>query len=321
MKQGEAAEAIRESCAALAEAERPDSIQNAANGLHNILSGLFEGGLGHSPLGENGLLNSTSALSCVFREPLRTQLYQGAVLDAVRTCLERKDVCRVLYIGTGPAASLLLHTMSQVNPEEVSVTFLEGHKNSFRLLNYLIYAGGFHDFVDETFLVDARNSGITDRIGSNFDVVVTETMAQALLYEPQAAITLNLGEEVLSEGGVWLPQRVRISLETTLDGNKLEMPFFDLEPSGVSGRSADFTFDPQEQRVTGVFDFEGSWAERRPFKINTAIQIDEGRTLPSESSAITRSWLLEYGQSPILRKVRVSYQLGGFSHEATVHRV
>jgi hypothetical protein len=309
---------IRGRCTDLAQADSSVEVNMAATELFTVLERFNRGLLGGASLRGVGLLNSRSALSCIMAEPLRTKLFQAAVMNAVKECISRKGHCRLAYIGTGPAATLVLPIMTQLPADAVNITFIEGHINSFGLLQRLFMYGGFENHVEAVHNIDATNGNAAEIIGGDFDVVVTETMAQALLYEPQAAITLNLGQKILAPGGVWLPHKIGIDLELDMHGFRIQKPFFELSAQGIHGLARDFEYEPKGQVVSGNFKLDGWLTRNRIPQVLTSIKIDDEHELPSGSSVITRPWMVPRGRPVSVGEsldLNLSYLLGGISRD------
>lgn len=313
---------IQESCYEIEDSADISELWVATQVLSHRLQRFFKGGM-NGPSGDlsGGLLSSDSALQCLVNEPLRTQLYQAAVCEGVARKVEEKGHCRVAYLGTGPAASLVLPALTRFTPEQLSVCFVEGNANSYRLLQSLLTEAGFRSHVEAVHNMNAVSPLARDTIGRNFDVVVTETMAQALLYEPQFAITQNLGRFILAEDGLWIPEAVNIGLRTQMDGLIQDFPFFSLTKDGVKGYSDGFEFDPSDQYVSGTFDFGSWWSQRRPLKVRTSIQVDATRELPPGTSTINPDWTVEVGSYSLPTRVKFSYYLGEESRRAQVTRL
>jgi|GEM_PF-6989294 len=306
---------IQQSCAELANAEPvARKTRLAAGDLDHVLRNYFRGRLG-CPSRDNdaGYLNSSSALACLKTESYRTQLYQAALLEAVKNCLKRKGSCRVAYIGTGPAATLALRLMTVIPSEGVSITFIEGHKNSYSLVDKFLEDLEFTPFVENVLNVNAMSPEGKAAIGGDFDVVITETMHQALIKEKQAHITLNLGEEILTEGGIWLPESVDVHLESSRR-MAIQMPFYSLRSKGIIGHAEAFGFDAEGMRVSGAFDLGKPSLDSSHLSFCTNIQIDDQRRLESGRSVITRPWLVALPQWQS-RYARVAYDLGGSKHQ------
>ena len=149
------------------------------------------------------------AAACV-KEVRRTQRFCRALFKAVAAAVASRPgrPVHVIYAGTGPFAALALPTMRQFPAEELQFTLLEVNPGSLGKLRHVIQALGLEPYVRRAELCDATTWRVPDEA---VDVVISETMNQALQREPQAGIMLNLARQ-LGDSVVFIPEAVEVRL-------------------------------------------------------------------------------------------------------------
>ena len=141
--------------------------------------------------------------------------------------------------------------MDRFSPDQVQFTLLEINEVSLNSAKALIKRFEYDDHISNYHLCDATS--YRHPAGSPFHIIITETMLRALEIEPQAAITLNLADQ-LCEGGIFIPQRIIIDAslvdmtkEFTFYPAGSEIPQEDIDNPGRNrrrqflGRLLDFT--------------------------------------------------------------------------------
>lgn len=148
------------------------------------------------------------AALCV-QEFMRTKHFLRGVYLGIKAALARfpEHPLHILYAGTGPFATLVTPLTTIFTPEEVQFTFLEVNPESIRYLNRVINALQAERFVKQIIQCDATQYQINPK--DPIQIVITETMQNALQKEPQVAITLNLAPQLLP-GGILIPQNIKI---------------------------------------------------------------------------------------------------------------
>jgi len=245
----------------LDESSYPGQLLESCNEMHGLLSGISGvGGEDYevSTDKEDLMLSSGKAIStwsagrCII-EFSRTAKYLRGLHDAISDMLksEKERPLRILYAGCGPYATLALPLMEKFSPDQLQFTLLEINEVSLESAKTLIKSFEYDDFVSDYHLCDATS--YHHPTGRPFHIIITETMLRALEIEPQAAITLNLADQ-LCEGGIFIPQRIVIDTalvdmakEFTFYPAGSEIPQEDIDNPGRNrrrqflGRLLDFT--------------------------------------------------------------------------------
>lgn len=122
----------------------------------------------------------------------RTQKFCKGLLKAVYEKQKDKPSkkIQILYAGTGPFATLALPLVTIFSPDEISFTFLEINKLSFKGLQETISYFGIENYISELHHCDATTYKVNPE--KHIDIVVIETMMSSLKGEHQVAITFNL---------------------------------------------------------------------------------------------------------------------------------
>lgn len=153
-------------------------------------------------------IGPTWAGMCV-KDLMRTKRFLGGVYLGIRSALARFPArpIRVLYAGTGPFATLALPLTTVFSSAEVRFTMLEINPASVNCLKRVIAAFDAWDFVTEIICVDATR--YRDDPDQPFQMIVSETMQNALQKEPQVAITLNLVPQ-MAGAGILIPENIEV---------------------------------------------------------------------------------------------------------------
>ncbi len=153
-------------------------------------------------------LSPKSAADC-FYDVTRVQVFLRGICDAVREAQKRfpNEKIKILYAGCGPFAALGVLLASQFSPKEIEILPIEIQEVSAECARQVIKVLGLELYMPE---VIHGNAAKYRNDGQSPHVIVTETMYQGLLNEPQAAITANLAPQ-LKEGGIFVPERVDVS--------------------------------------------------------------------------------------------------------------
>ena len=152
--------------------------------------------------------------SCAARcsiEPLRVARFVQGVEQAIRIAQSRfpNGTLHLLYAGTGPYATLVMPLLTRYSPAQLQLTLLDYHAESLDSVRSVLSALGFDAFARGYVQADA--SQYHHPQDDPIHIAVSETMAAGLQKEMQVPITLNLAPQ-LAEGGIWLPQVVRVNV-------------------------------------------------------------------------------------------------------------
>lgn len=148
------------------------------------------------------------AALCI-QEFFRTKRFLRGVYLGIKSALAQFSdrPIHILYAGTGPFATLAIPLTTIFTPADVKFTFLEVNPESIGYLAKIIAAFQAEEYVQEIIRCDATMYQVDPKYP--IQMVISETMQNALQKEPQVAITLNLAPQ-LALDGILIPQNIRI---------------------------------------------------------------------------------------------------------------
>lgn len=199
------------------EKSRWSELNIAMRVMHQIFADItgIQGAIQNRDEGYETQLESGFALSpgfaadCIL-DTRRTVKYIRALDGAVQMLQLRHPgtPVHVLYAGCGPFAPFAIALCERYSPKQVQFTVLDIHHQSIAAVQHIVselkLSGWFRAFVQ----CDATSycHGDTNPI----HIAITETMHQTVSREPQAAITLNLSQQLVNDG-VFIPERITVS--------------------------------------------------------------------------------------------------------------
>ncbi len=158
----------------------------------------------------NGLaLGTVDAAACII-DAVRTQVFlkslKQAIEDKLRDCPEKP--LNILYAGTGPFATLLTPLTTVFTSMQLQMFLIEINPQSISYLKTTINQLKIEDYVTDIIEADASDY----RLPSGYapDIIVSETMLQALRTEPQVMIFANLINQC-SKKVLLIPQMIQVS--------------------------------------------------------------------------------------------------------------
>ncbi len=154
-------------------------------------------------------ISPLEAARCTWQGTRTAKFIQG-VARALRS-LHRQfpdESLRVLYAGCGPLAPLLLPPLSLEGMERLEVTFLDIHPESLGLAQSLATAFNLNPSRHRWLQKDA--AAFAPESDTQYHLIVTEVMQQALRREPQVAVTRNLAHHLHPEG-IFIPEEITLS--------------------------------------------------------------------------------------------------------------
>jgi predicted RNA methylase len=172
------------------------------------------------PTGSGMALSPRSAASCLV-DMMRTRKFILGIRDAIEERSKKgtgKPV-RVLYAGTGPFASLLTPLITVFKPEQLQMVLMEINPVSIGYLKKIIQHFGMQAYITDLLQADAVTWTIPDELQP--DIIVSETMNNALQREPQVSIVANLLPQC-TRNPFLIPELVKV--DACLMGNVVEQP-------------------------------------------------------------------------------------------------
>ncbi len=116
---------------------------------------------------------------------------------------------RILYLGPGPFATLLMPLLVNYRPDQLQIDVVEINPETHALLKQTICALGFSAFFDRIDCADAMSVSLADR--PHYDLVICEALLVALQKEPQVAITMHFARQMHADS-IWIPQQIDVSI-------------------------------------------------------------------------------------------------------------
>ncbi len=152
---------------------------------------------------------------------MRTRKFIIGIKDAIAERLKMNPgkPVKVLYAGTGPFAPLLTPLITVFNPAQLQMVLLEINPVSMGYLKKIIHHFGMEDHIIDLVEADAVTYSITGN--QQPDIIVSETMNNALQKEPQVSIVANLLSQC-RENTILIPELVRV--DVCLMGNTIHNP-------------------------------------------------------------------------------------------------
>ncbi len=195
------------------------------------------------------------AARCV-REYARTAKFMQGAKAAVDAAIQRnpQSIVHVLYAGTGPFAPLLLPLAHHWSADQVQITLLDIHDWSLSSARKIAEALGVGSHIHAYVQADAATYQVDEN--QRPDVLISETMQQALRDETQVAITHNLVPQ-LRPNGILVPEKIVLyaALMSVNDGEISELGEImrlDKESANQYGRCGSLSwpvFSPEKHKA------------------------------------------------------------------------
>jgi len=188
-------------------------IHNDLHALHNIYSSLT--GIGAYDVNNGGdiftdkgkAISPVKAAHCLL-EVMRTSKFLRGINTALQRLIKKNPGKRILilYAGCGPYATLITPLTTIFSPAEIGICLLDINETSLAAVQQLYNALKLNDYVTEYIHADAT----LYKTETAPDMIISETMLNALAKEPQVAIMMNLVPQ-LSEKGVFIPESITVT--------------------------------------------------------------------------------------------------------------
>ena len=129
------------------------------------------------------------AAECI-NDIIRTRQFIKGIDSAIKDAMKTKGSLNILYAGTGPYAALLLPSLLRNQDANINYTFLEINPISFEILKSIILKLDLSNWKIKTYMEDASTYKLDPK--NPPDIIISETMQNALAKEQQVPIFLNL---------------------------------------------------------------------------------------------------------------------------------
>ena len=216
----------------LNESSNFDVLKKSAEEIRNILeemTGIDGNDLNaekDTKLNTGVAITPENAVACI-TDFMRTVKFMRGVYNAVLDMQKKfpSEKIHLLYVGTGPFASLVIPLLHLFDPQKLKITYLDIYKRSTDTLEEIIHELNLKDFTNGIICCDAvtYKHPQPDKV----HIVLSETMSSGLKKEMQVPITLNLVPQICN-GGALVPENIVVSvsadkINTTLNGNSCEI--------------------------------------------------------------------------------------------------
>lgn len=153
----------------------------------------------------SGIAISTVEAAHCTTDYLRTARFIKAVHAAVNELIRRfpGQRLRILYAGCGPYATLLTPLLPFFSPEQLEPVLLDINACSLESARQLITQLGLSQYNISFAAMDATQFVEKEK----FHLILTETMFEALIREPQVAVTEHLKAQLIP-GGIFIPEEI-----------------------------------------------------------------------------------------------------------------
>lgn len=159
-------------------------------------------------------LSSFGASACI-DDYLRTTRFIKSVFSAINVLQRRftNEKINILYAGCGPHATLLLPLLPLFEELDLDIILLDINESSIESIKDWLSIIDFENCAIQCLQANAIT--YVKPTSWEMHLLITETMFQALLREPQVAITKNLVPQ-LAPNGILIPEEINIDFGYTI---------------------------------------------------------------------------------------------------------
>ena len=141
----------------------------------------------------------------------RTRVFIQGIYAAIRSKLDaqldKQQSLRILYAGTGPFGLLVVPLLPLFLNDRIKVSLLDIHAESLVKVKTLIDYLGVDQLMEHVVQADACQWQSPEQ----FDLIISETMRQGLIQEPQVSVFAHL-QQFLVDEGLLIPEIIRLDL-------------------------------------------------------------------------------------------------------------
>lgn len=160
-------------------------------------------------------VSPTTAAQCA-EDVERTRVFLQGIYAALQDCLVQTPVSqkvRVLYAGTGPFGLLLAPLLPLLDQSRFQITLLDIHEESLAKMQQLLT----HLEIIPECVCLVHADACQWHTEQQFELIISETMRQGLIQEPQVSVFAHL-HQFLVPGGLLIPELVRLDMWLTRFG-------------------------------------------------------------------------------------------------------
>ena len=197
-----------------------EKLSIATREYKSLLNGLCEQNMdderGRDDIGfENGKALGTYWAALCVDDMVRTRKFIRGIDKAIQDTLRKQKQLHILYAGTGPFATLILPFIFKYSKQEIQYTLLEINPLSFEILQEIFSKLDLKENHIQLVQDDATKY-IIDKENKP-DIIISETMQNALAKEQQVSIFLNLMNQVNFES-LFIPEKIELSIGLLKEG-------------------------------------------------------------------------------------------------------
>lgn len=247
-----------------------------------------------------GLAVSIEHAAHCLKDIMRTTRFLRGIYQAINDRLSDNGPVRVLYAGCGPYATLLTPLTSQFTSDQVQFTMMDINSESINSTQLLYEKLALTDYLEDCLVADATSPDLTLR--GDYDIIISETMAQALKVECQVPLTRNM-VKYLGLNGTFIPQM--ISVDAYLCGYEKESHPAEA-PKVIVGNvySLDFNKVPEVGYRSKLTIPETSFTD---LLLYTSIQVYQSEVIQHRESGLTVPIPVGSALSPGFKKINFTY--------------
>ena len=212
---------------------------------------------------------------------IRTRQFVRGINKAINEKIDEKGTLHILYAGTGPFATLILPLILRYSKSIIKYTLLEINPLSFEILKNVISKLGLEEYNIKLIKEDATKYQID---GDTPDIIISETMQNALDKEQQVSIFYNLMGQAKSDS-IFIPEKIEI--------------FVGLRKAGISGEELQIKHYHKQNKI-----FEVS---KESISSNKQIENQpiEELTFPKKQTVIEKENLKGFNQIVLITEIQV----------------
>jgi len=241
-----------------------------------------------------GLAVSPVIAAKCLQDIARTRCFIQGIKQAIDDKLsENKGTVEVLYAGTGPYGLLLLPLLLVYKNSPLSITLMDIHQTSIEAVNHIVETFELTSLINSIELTDATQWHPEKDVA--FDIIISETMKNALKKEPQIFIFAHL-QQFLKPDGILIPEKVTLSAWLTHTGNETRKQMgesVDFSPIKISDFYQLNKKTAAQLNQQGIVNLNSEWQlpsfskKHRDLKFCTDIQVYQQHQLTEFQSDLT----------------------------------
>lgn len=237
---------------------------------------------------DNGKALGTFWAALCLDDLIRTRQFVRGINKAIQEKINKQKPLHILYAGTGPFATLILPFIFRYSKQEIKYTFLEINPLSFGILQDLISKLGLKDYNIKLVKEDATKYQIDFK--NKPDIIISETMQDALAKEQQVSIFLNLMNQV-NYDTIFIPEKIEL--------------FIGLKKSGIPAEETQNKHYQKEEKIFDVSKEAMFPLNLTESKIIGEILFDKKQTIIEEKKLRGFSQLLLLTEIQVYKDVKI----------------